>query len=176
MNIFATDISPRKSAEDLDNKRVIKMILECAQMLCTALHQNGGSAYAKYKTTHINHPSNVWARTTRSNYEWLLDHMKALCSEYTRRYNKKHNCESMLTDLTFGARYIPAGPLTPFANCAARKDMGLDFKHVADVHLAYKLYLIRRWASDSKIPTWPNLPNWFKSYLQLGITFGKITR
>lgn len=51
MNIFATDPCPIKSAQFLDDKRVIKMILESAQMLCTALHQLGYDKEIPYKQT-----------------------------------------------------------------------------------------------------------------------------
>ena len=163
MNIFVTDPDPIVSAQNLDTKRVIKMILESAQMLCTALHQNGASHLAKYKQTHLNHPSNVWVRTTRSNYEWLLNHMRALLDEYTFRCGKLHACESMVNDLTAGTNYIPVGDLTPFANCAARSDMNIDFKHIQDTPQAYKLYLIERWNTDKRHPTWTNTPNWYSN-------------
>jgi hypothetical protein len=151
VNIFITDIDPVISAQNLDDKRVIKMILESAQMLCTALRMNNGTHLAKYKATHANHPSNVWARQTDSNYDWLLRHFKALCDEYTHRFNKVHASESLYTDLVTGKSLIPSGSLTPFANCAARSDMGLDFKHIIDVPLAYQTYLLRRFAND-KLP------------------------
>lgn len=171
MNIFVTDPDPIVSAQNLDSKRVVKMILESAQMLCTALHQHGASHLAKYKATHLNHPSNVWARTTRTNYEWLLKHMEALCAEYTKTYNRKHNCEAMLPDLTLGATYIPQGPLTPFANCAARKDMNIDYKHISDVHLAYKMYMLKRWNKDTRTPSWHRVPQFLISHIRLQTTF-----
>jgi len=176
MNIFASDPCPVISAQYLDNKRVIKMVLESAQMLCTALREHGASHLARYKATHQNHPSNVWARETRSNYQWLLEHFNALLIEYSKRSGKIHLCESMLHDLTLGAAYIPAGPLTPIANCAARKDMNISFKHISDVHLAYKLYLTRRWQADIRTPKWfpVAIPNWYKSHLALISTFNKI--
>ena len=176
MNIFATDIDPVKSAKALDNKRVIKMVLESAQMLCTALHLNGASHLAKYKKTHQNHPSNVWVRETRSNYEWLLIHFKALCDEYTLRNGGKTHATSLLyNDLAAGAQFIKAGPLTTIANCAARKDLGIDYKHIKDVHLAYRFYLIKRWSLDSN-PQWKrNIPKWYISYYALMLTVEKLS-
>jgi hypothetical protein len=176
MNIFATDPCPVISAKNLDTKRVIKMILESAQMLCTALRHHGASHLAKYRETHKNHPSNVWARETRSNYEWLLKHFDALLSEYTRYCGKHHACEGMLHNLTVGAQYIPAGPLTPIANCAARSDMNISFKHISDVHLAYKLYLIKRWETDKRMPFWRTIPRWHKAYTLLGQTFNRFIK
>ncbi len=38
MNIFVSDENPEKAAKNLDDKRVIKMILESTQLLCTAVN------------------------------------------------------------------------------------------------------------------------------------------
>jgi len=156
MNIFVTNDNPIISAINLDDKRVIKMILESAQMLCTALHEHGVSHLAQYKPTHKNHPSNVWCRETHMNYGWLLMHFAALCSEYTHRTGKVHKSSSLFNDLFLGINYIPKGKLTPFANCAARSDMNISYKHLTDIPIAYRLYLVDRWANDKLIPKWTN--------------------
>lgn len=133
------------------------MILESAQLLCTALRLNGAEHLAKYSITHINHPSNVWARQSRANYVWLLKHMKALSDEYTFRKGKIHKTyRELYEDLEKGAEYIVDGELTPFANCAARQDMGINYKHIEDVPTAYRLYLIDRWQNDKLKPKWTN--------------------
>jgi hypothetical protein len=41
MNIFALDADPALAAQDHSNAHVIKMILETAQLLCTAHHCSG---------------------------------------------------------------------------------------------------------------------------------------
>jgi hypothetical protein len=91
MNIFYLDEDPRKAAELQYNKHVVKMILETAQILCTAHHcVNGEDADVPYKSTHKNHPSTRWARRSAENYTWLYRHFIALCGEYTRRYGRTH--------------------------------------------------------------------------------------
>ena len=55
---------------------------------------------------------------------------------------------------TSNSHYIPEGDLTPFANCAARQDISISYKHLQDVTLAYKLYLADRWELDKREPTW----------------------
>jgi len=77
------------------NKHVVKMILETAQLLCTAHHMvnqenNLDSSYVPYKCTHKNHPSSVWVRSSIENYNWAYNHMIALGEEYTKRYSKTH--------------------------------------------------------------------------------------
>ena len=91
MNIFYLDKDPRVAASYLYNKHVVKMILESAQMLCTAHHCiMGEDADVPYKSTHKNHPSTVWARRSADNYLWLYQHFTALSKEYTKRYGKDH--------------------------------------------------------------------------------------
>ena len=107
MNIFYLDKNPVKAAQLQYNKHVVKMILESAQMLCTAHHCIMGSdADVPYKSTHKNHPSTVWVRQSAQNYAWLYHHMMALGDEYTKRYGKKHlsitKCEDKLAILPGG--------------------------------------------------------------------------
>jgi hypothetical protein len=91
MNIFYLSEDPNEAAKYMYNKHVVKMILESAQLLCTAhIISDGETADVPYKATHKNHPSAIWARESVSNYIWLYDHMIALGNEYTRRYGKKH--------------------------------------------------------------------------------------
>jgi hypothetical protein len=155
MNIFFTSSCPVESAKFLDTKRVNKMILESAQLLSTALRENGYEGDGIYKATHRNHPSNIWARQSKSNYIWLLKHFKALAEEYYSRRSKWHKSYTTLYNtLADAVSYIPEGDLTPFANCAAREDLGISYKHLDDVHVAYQLYLNERWDLDKKEPVW----------------------
>ena len=93
MNIFYLHECPDKAARLQYNKHVVKMILESAQMLCTAHHCYGDKYQVEnvpYKQAHLNHPSTVWTRRSKSTYMWLYNHMMALGDEYTKRYGKTH--------------------------------------------------------------------------------------
>ena len=95
MNIFYLHSDPVKAAQIQYNKHVVKMILESAQMLCTAHHHyaellNYDASYIPYKKAHYNHPSTIWTRQNSRQYYWLFHHMLALGNEYTKRYGKKH--------------------------------------------------------------------------------------
>ena len=94
MNIFYLDKNPKIAAQMQCDKHVVKMILESAQMLCTAHRVLDGDDYANkmglYKLAHKNHPSTIWVRSSYKIIEWLYDHMIALMNEYTYRYGKKH--------------------------------------------------------------------------------------
>ena len=93
MNIFYLDEDPKVAAILQYNKHVVKMILESAQMLCTAHHVYGNEEQKEnvpYKQAHLNHPSTIWCRQSIPNYMWLYKHMLALGHEYTHRYGKVH--------------------------------------------------------------------------------------
>lgn len=91
INIFVTDESPQISARNLCDKHM-KMLLESCQMLCSAFP----SGSAPYKKTHYNHPCTIWSRTTKQNFEWLIDHASEISSEYTFRYGKIHKSSLVL--------------------------------------------------------------------------------
>ena len=103
MNIFYLDSDPVKAAQAQYDKHVVKMILESAQMLCTAHHHYGNGDNVPYKKAHYNHPSTIWCRQNASQYMWLYDHMIALGREYTKRYKKTHltiiKCAEVLKQL-----------------------------------------------------------------------------
>jgi len=90
MNIFYLDEDPEVAAIVQYNKHVVKMILESAQMLCTAHHELLDNPSVPYKPAHVNHPSTIWCRQNTRHYFWLYEHMLALGHEYTNRYGKIH--------------------------------------------------------------------------------------
>ena len=104
MNIFLIEkdqkghIDWSKSARSLDNYRVVKMILESTQLMCTALNQLEGRELTPYKSTHINHPCSKWLRESYYNFHNLYIHAKSMCEEYTLRFGKVHKCEPIIED------------------------------------------------------------------------------
>lgn len=154
MNIFCTSDCPIESAKYLDDKRVRKMLLESGQLLSTAMRVHGYSGDEVYKIAYKNHPSNIWTRATQGNYKWLLEHFRALCDEYTRRFGKTHASSALLPAFEQGVSLIPEGEKMPFSNNARNLTKGVDFTHESDVTLAYQLYLAERWESDKREPKW----------------------
>ena len=92
------------------------MILESAQMLCTAHHVYGNAEQklnVPYKQAHLNHPSTIWTRQCRTNYRWLYLHMMALGYEYNKRYDKTHLTISKCAKfLNVPPVHIPDGEFT----------------------------------------------------------------
>lgn len=152
MNLFVTSPCAIESARYLDNKRVVKMILEVAQMLSTAVRLR--EVDAGYKPTHINHPANVWVRTSRQNFEWTVRHGLALSAEYTERYDKVHKSKAVVEDLARYAHLFPDLGQTPFVNCAANSALGISYKTEPNVYIAYQKYLNDRWDTDKIEPRW----------------------
>lgn len=121
-------MDPIEAAKMQGNKHVVKMILESAQMLCTAHRVLDGDPKNKfklsdaredtfYKATHRNHPSAVWARTAIENYNWLVDHFDGLLREYTYRYNKEHASSRLLYDIQSPPKSLTAWDWTPPPSC-----------------------------------------------------------
>ena len=94
MNIFYLDSNAKTSAEMHLDKHCSKMLVEYAQLMSTA-HRvcDGVEWYDKnkigrrikrwrisdnlenviYKASHVNHPSNIWTRASKHNYEFLYE-------------------------------------------------------------------------------------------------------
>jgi len=92
MNIFILALDPDKAAQYQCDKHVPKMLLESAQLLCSAFPEGT----APYKRTHYHHPCAKWVRESPFNYAWLVQHGLELASEYARRYGKRHASESVI--------------------------------------------------------------------------------
>ena len=109
MNIFYLDRDPSIAASYMYDKHKVKMILESAQMLCTAHHHFGLGDNVPYRKAHYNHPSTIWTRANTNHYYWLYQHMLALGHEYTRRYGRIH---LTITKCKEPLRWAPMGMKT----------------------------------------------------------------
>lgn len=98
MNIFQLSETgcPVEAAQMHCDKHVIKQLLESVQILCSVYHIKASHLDIPYKLSHKNHPSCIWTRSSRGNFEWLIQHSKALCEEYTKRYGKIHKSQAIL--------------------------------------------------------------------------------
>lgn len=134
MNIFYLDPDPRTCAQMHNDKHVVKMIIEYAQLMSTAHRFLDGEEYyaltangrkikrwrmkdERYenglmKASHINHPSGIWLRKSKQNYIWLNTMWQYLMKEYTHRYGKHHSCEKYMPLLYPWPLNIPNGYFT----------------------------------------------------------------
>mgnify|MGYP003122774863 CR=1 FL=1 len=154
MNIFVVDNDPKIAATMLCDKHVVKMIVETAQMLCTAASKLGHDV--PYRVTHKNHPCTIWAGESLSNWLWLVDHGISMCEEYTKRYGRIHKTQSVIEwcrDSNISP-IVDIG-LTPFRlampdqyKCSDPVKSYRDYYHGEKSHFA-------KW-SKTKAPSWWN--------------------
>ena len=97
MNIFYLDRDIERAVQFHCDSHVVKMCLETAQILFTALHRYDQPA--QYKPTHVKHPSVLWAGDSLAQFQWLRRFSKSLCAEYTFRYGKRHASEDVIDAL-----------------------------------------------------------------------------
>ena len=140
MNIFYLDKCPVKAAQLQYNKHVVKMILESAQMLCTAHHVLDNRVRLlddiPYKIAHVNHPSTKWVRENSLHYDWLYNHMRALGDEYTKRYGKTHLSITKCKDLV----YLPPGIPTVMFN-QPPQCMPDEYKNECSIQAYWNYYI-----------------------------------
>jgi len=107
MNLFFVNEDPVMAAIDLADKHVVKMILECCQMMSTAARRNGYDSEHIYKDAHVNHPMTRWVGDSKQHYSWCWDHALALSTEYKIRYGKTHKSSLLLPRLAVAMDQIP---------------------------------------------------------------------
>ena len=146
MNLFYLDCDIDQSVRYHCDKHVVKMCLETAQLLCTALRRYG--LFAPYKATHVKHPTTLWTGDSIRHYEWLRLFGLALCKEYTWRYCKEHASESVI-------RSLPTAP--PFPDEGWREPpqaMPDEFKGPDCVAAYRKFYTVKK----RPFATWTKRP------------------
>jgi hypothetical protein len=152
MNIFVLDNDPVIAATYYLDKHAVKMPLEFAQLLCTAISLQG--LETPYKSTHINHPCAKWLRESLGNWNWLILHGLAVSEEYTKRYGKRHKSQDVIEWCAENPPKFESTGITPFAQA-----MPDEFKN-EDVVEAYRAYYI---GAKNQIATWKTeVPNWYR--------------
>jgi hypothetical protein len=156
MNIFVLDQDPRVCATYHNDKHVVKMILETAQLLCGVHHMTESNLDVPYGLSHKNHPCSIWARKSLENYIWLCDLGLELSKEYTHRYGKRHKSQDIIEWCLINLPDIPeVGYMTE-----QPKAMPDECK-TDDVVESYRRYYIME---KSSFCNWKNreIPNWYK--------------
>ena len=115
MNVFWLDEDPRLAAGYHCDQHVNKMLLEAAQVLCTAARENGYDADFLYRATHVDHPVTKWAAESRANWLRLREHAEALNAEFVERYDKEgdHASWSVIERIDPAAIDFPTEEPTP---------------------------------------------------------------
>jgi hypothetical protein len=160
MNIFYLSSCPQEAAEAHNDKHCVKMILESAQMLSTAHRELDGNVPAiLYKSTHKNHPSTVWVRSSHQHYDWLFRLFRMLSAEYSIRYSE-HNFKVHKTWDKLG-KLLETAPKNIEDNGWVDPPQCMpDHCKKPDTVTAYRNYYMQEKAS---ISTWKysNQPQWW---------------
>ena len=170
MNIFAVSHDPIKAAQMLCDKHIPKMIVECFQMLGSAVRRHGAqdaqmpltSKGTPLKGGYHQHPATRFTGETRGNYCWVVQHALELCKEYTFRFGKVHACQSGIIHLATMIHLIPEGDFTEFAQCMPDeyKRETSHQKCVNNAVIAYRNYYagekggFAHWDRGRKAPDW----------------------
>lgn len=134
------------------------MISESKQMLTIPLVQQG---LLDAKIDYVNHPSSIWARQSKENFEWLLLHAMALAEEYQYRYKRQHDSLKGIDWIANNYHKLSFDKkgLLPFARCFGEFKTQLDLT-IPDPVLAYREFYrldkvgFARWPDQESIPDW----------------------
>jgi hypothetical protein len=176
MNIFITNEDPVLAARDLCDKHVrSKMQIEGAIMLAHAFSQEtlnhpstprtktgnarkSGKGYSK-------HQCSIWARESKENFMWLVNHTLEQFNERMYRWSdsKEHFTKDFIVwcSKNLHNTNIEKVSQTPFAvaispDCKCRQTKDFD---KLDVVTQYRLYITH----DKDFATWSkrDKPNWY---------------
>jgi hypothetical protein len=159
MNIFAISDDEQDCAQALDDRRLVKMVLETAQLLSGAARARpdlapGAEIDALYRATHPHHPVSLWVRADGAHFHWTRRLLAALLDEYRHRFDRDHAC---------GRIHLALGPAGPgdapgqWCNCTPFPDL--------PVFDAYRATLEGKWRTDIRPPTWRRRgpPSWWSA-------------
>ncbi|WP_247729339.1 hypothetical protein [Halovivax limisalsi] len=166
MNVFWLDEDPRLAARYHCDQHVNKMLLEAAQVLCTAARENGYERDFLYRATHADHPVTRWATESRANWFELREHARALDAEFRERYDHEdhHASWDVIARIDPDAIAFPGTEPTPKPQA-----MPDAYRDPDDPVAAYRAYYAgekAEWAS------WEHTdePPWLDAYREASAT------
>lgn len=151
MQLFVLDDDPYTAGRYYYDTHVIKILVEAAQMMCTAYP----AGVPPYKHTHVNHRCAKWVRECSGNFRWTLSLAYSLAHQYTKRFNKTHKTSNVLAWIDLHKPEIPNGYRTPFVQNIP-EELRLE-----DPVLSYRKYYmtvkrhLAKWTKTEK-------PDWWK--------------
>lgn len=151
------------------NRIGMKMLIETAQMLSTAINLLDPGFYAAaaatnsiYKPTHQNHPCVRWLMVEKEHFCWLVTLFLCMHEEYKFRFEKVHLSFFKVypAALGFVNKTIPQAELEKME--APQYFADVSGQTGANVHKNYQRCLFYKWKNDKRIPTWTRrLQPWF---------------
>jgi hypothetical protein len=174
MNIFVTDECPVLSAVSLPDKHIVKMPLECCQMISViysswyydwgTIPKKDGTPYSTQKGAFRNHPCTQWAAASYENLAWLIRHGYALCNEYRHRYGKVHACMQGLLEAEIMFSKKTGKDISIYENVQSfARAMPDDLKNDETISTmeAYRRYVSsKQWVAENYLRIPDRKPEW----------------
>lgn len=168
MNIFIFSLDHETNVRYYPDQYVSKMVLETAQMLCTALRSNIPEKHLIglniYKAFNPNHPCCKWTAESYSNFKWLASLGYWINKEFNYRYGHNHlsvqEIDICIKFMNENKQFIPyfkyETKFTDFPQCMPDK-----YKVSLDVVQSYRNYFIGEKLNFAKwtkrpVPEWIN--------------------
>ena len=150
--MFLLDLDPDKNAQYHVDKHM-KLILEAMQMICTTFHLQG--IKAPYAQSHYNHPCTIFTRTSKENFQFVIDYVFALSKENIVRYDKVH-ASSLLLKWVETNRHLLSFPKTGLTDFALAMP---DQYKTSDPVTSYRQYYL---SEKKHLFKWTNrdTPDW----------------
>lgn len=151
MNIFLPEETIHDSVMALDDRRLIKQILECKTILDVALDDTK-QGYAK-------HPVVVYYK----DYPYFAaEYGYMACLEYWHRTNKYHKYHSYFLEKSLIFREVYPQPFY----CEGRKDDPQSIRTTENTVELFRRKLCYKWREDKIAPKWTNRepPVWKDEY------------
>ena len=160
MNAFWLDEDLRQAARFHADQHVGKMLLEAAQVCCTAARIHGHDEEFLYRKTHVHHPLVHWASESRANWDRLFELARALDSAFRDRFDHddSHASWQMLCRIDRDRLAVPDAPATPPPQCMPDR-----YRRPDDLVGAYRDYYANEKADRLRWVHAPE-PPWLDAY------------
>lgn len=189
MNLFFLDPNPVVAASLYCDEHLGKIRLEASQMLSTAYHmakhitveekdvgclnKKGRRLYEYYvqgnriyNKAFVNHPTTVWVRTAQGNWDWTLEHLKAIQSIWVLAGRDGDKTETMINSFskTSSLLRLPVGMTdVPLAMYDSVKSKYKEKEPISVAVQAYRDYMCAKVFKNGERPTWTinQQPEWY---------------
>ena len=166
MNIFLPyEDNVVASVRALDDKRLIKQISECYQLLYNAIAERAGYEVKGYK----NHPIYVHYK---DSIGFLIFYCGVCCYEYRWRFGKEHKYYYVLASGLIPKNHPQRDELlnpkfVPFY-MEGSKGQPNYIRTTENVSELFQRKLIKKWQNDKRPPKWTNgeMPEFYKKFLE----------
>ena len=151
MNLFLPEDNIVESIVALDNRRLIKQILECKTILDVAVY--GKNGYAK-------HPVVAYYK----DYPKFVSMYSSLCVwEYKHRFYKDHRLTNYFNDISY--MEFPNNVPQPFY-CEGLKTDPNCIRTTQNTVELFRQKLCKKWDNDKYPPKWTNRqsPEWYQEH------------